>query len=419
MALVFEDLHWRRLYPITLSRASFEVRVGATTLGQRLAAQLGGHDVKRVDFLCRPVLRPLVERDHPSHRVNPRLDGEDVTFLNGRLLCLDRGLEELLELVDKSVAVQEHGELLACRLSGDSARMFAEELGACLERGHAAPVPSDHTTAPLPGSVRAVRYPWDPVAWNADALLSDFEWAKRVGVQHPPELAPGAQTLHRDHLLSREGVRIEAGAIVDAGGGPVILGDNVRVLHNAVIVGPAYIGPGSVVRVGAKLEGPVSIGPRCKVGGEIEGSILQGYANKQHDGFLGHAYLGAWTNLGAATNNSDLKNNYSTVRIPTLDGEVDTGQRLVGVFMGDHSKTAIGTTFNTGTVVGFACNLFGPGFPPKHVPSFSWGGAEGFIPHDLERAIKTARAVMGRRQRTMEPADEVLFRSLYEERERF
>ena len=164
---------------------------------------------------------------------------------------------------------------------------------------------------------------------------------------------------------------------------------------------------------GAKIEGPVSIGPTCKVGGEVEGSILQGFANKQHDGYLGHAYLGAWTNLGAATNNSDLKNNYSTVRVWTPQGEIDTGSRFVGLFMGDHSKSAIGTLFNTGTVVGFSCNVFGAGFPPKHLPSFTWGGVSGAQPYEVEKALEVARAVMGRRQVVMEPADEVLFRAIH------
>ena len=167
-----------------------------------------------------------------------------------------------------------------------------------------------------------------------------------------------------------------------------------------------------MIRVGAQIEGPVSLGPRCKVGGEVEGSIFQGHANKQHDGYLGHAYLGAWTNLGAATNNSDLKNNYSTVRVWTPEGEVDTGEPFVGLFMGDHSKTAIGTLFNTGTVVGFSTNVFGAGFRPKHVPSFSWGGAGGIVPYELEKALAVARRVMARREVVMEPADEVLFRSV-------
>jgi UDP-N-acetylglucosamine diphosphorylase/glucosamine-1-phosphate N-acetyltransferase len=216
-------------------------------------------------------------------------------------------------------------------------------------------------------------------------------------------------------VRSREGVAISPGAILDAGPGPIFLGEGVRVLHNAVVVGPVALGARTVVKVGAKLEGPVSIGPVCKVGGEVEASILQEHANKQHDGFLGHAVVGAWVNLGAGTTNSDLKNNYSTVRVWTPDGEVDTGERFVGAFLGDHAKTAIGTVLNTGTVVGFAANVFGPGFPPKHVPSFSWGGSEGFSDHEPARALATAREVMRRRGVAMEAADEALWAVIREQ----
>ena len=412
--VIFEDAGWKRLYPITLSRATFECRTGASALGRRLLGQLNEGEPGRVGFLCREYLRPLVERQFPGHPVN-RAPGDDVLFLNGRLLCLGESLQDLVTILEKAVVVQDNGELVAARVTGPAAARFHRDLEKALASGEAPPFPPDHSVAGAPEGVRLVRYPWDLVAWNRDAIEDDFARVDRVRLHRQPELSPGAQTLHRDRILALEGVKIEAGAIVDAGEGPVILAEGVHVRHNAVILGPAFIGPRSVVNVGAKLEGSVSLGPVCKVGGEVENSIFQGYANKQHDGFLGHSYLGAWTNLGAATNNSDLKNNYSTVRVWTPEGTVDTGQRFVGLFLGDHSKSAIGTTFNTGTVVGFSCNVFGAGFPPKHVPSFSWGGAEGLARYDLDKAIEVARVVMARRDVTMEPADEVLFRTVYGE----
>ncbi len=411
-ALIFEDAGWRDLYPITLSRPAFDCRVGATTLGRRLALQLTRREVKRVDFLCRPLLRPLVERDHPGHGVNQEGEG-DLLFLNGRLLCLEDSLTDLVTLVEKAVAVQEGGVLMAARLTGRAAALYCAALTEALAAGEPAPFPSDHTVAGPPPGVRLVRRPWDLVGWNAAVLADDFALAGASGHGAPPDLAPGAQLLHRERVLCREGVRVEAGAILDASEGPVILGEGARVLQNAVVLGPAYIGARSTVKVGAKLEGPVSLGPECKVGGEVEAAIFQGYANKQHDGYVGHAYLGAWTNLGAATNNSDLKNNYSTVRVWTPGGEVDTGEIFVGLFLGDHAKTAIGTLFNTGTVVGFSCNVFGSGFPPKHLPSFTWGTGDTF---EVEKAIVVARTVMARRQVRMEPADEVLFRTLFADR---
>ncbi|MFQ5631881.1 MAG: glucose-1-phosphate thymidylyltransferase, partial [bacterium] len=171
------------------------------------------------------------------------------------------------------------------------------------------------------------------------------------------------------------------------------------------------------IKIGAKIYGGTTIGAVCKVGGEVEGSILHGYANKQHEGFLGHAYLGEWTNLGADTNNSDLKNNYKSVRV-NVNGEiVDSGSTFVGLFMGDHSKSGINTMFNTGTVVGVSCNVFGSGYPKKYIPSFTWGGVDADEKYDLEKALETARAVMSRRNKQMTPAQEALLRRIYEKGE--
>jgi UDP-N-acetylglucosamine diphosphorylase/glucosamine-1-phosphate N-acetyltransferase len=153
----------------------------------------------------------------------------------------------------------------------------------------------------------------------------------------------------------------------------------------------------------------------CKVGGEVEGAIIHSFSNKQHDGFLGHAYLGMWVNLGADTNNSDLKNNYGTVKV-VIDGtQVDTGSMFMGLVMGDHSKSSINSMFNTGTVVGVSSNVFGSGFPPKSVPSFAWGGSEGMTTYEIERALDVARRVMGRRKVELTKAEEAVLRSVFEQ----
>ncbi|MFQ5825202.1 MAG: transferase, partial [bacterium] len=150
------------------------------------------------------------------------------------------------------------------------------------------------------------------------------------------------------------------------------------------------------------------------VGGEMEKSIIHSYSNKQHDGFLGHAYLGQWVNLGAGTNNSDLKNNYNSVKVYVDGTWVDSGSQFVGLFMGDHSKTGTNTMFNTGTVVGVMSNVFGAGYPPKFIPSFAWGGSEGFVKYEVEKALETARRVMVRRNIEMSPAYNKLFRHIFD-----
>ncbi|MEJ2637882.1 MAG: hypothetical protein P8184_21680 [Calditrichia bacterium] len=171
----------------------------------------------------------------------------------------------------------------------------------------------------------------------------------------------------------------------------------------------------TAIKIGAKIYEGTSVGEVCKVGGEVEESIFQSYSNKQHDGFLGHAYIGEWVNLGADTNNSDLKNNYGNVKVNFGGAMVDSGSMFVGLAMGDHSKSGINTMFNTGTVVGPMSNIFGSGFPPKYIAPFSWGGAEQMVEHELEKALETARLVMQRRGKQLTPEYENIFRHIYSE----
>jgi len=175
-----------------------------------------------------------------------------------------------------------------------------------------------------------------------------------------------------------------------------------------------YIGKNSKVKVGAKIYEGVTVGPVCKVGGELETSIIHGFSNKQHEGFLGHAYIGEWCNLGADTNNSDLKNNYSSVDVIMQGEKIDTGLTFVGLFMGDHSKSGINTMFNTGTVVGFCSNVYGAGYLPKYIPSFSWFDAQkGAQTYKMEKAIEVATRVMARRKVRFSATDKKLFHDIF------
>jgi UDP-N-acetylglucosamine diphosphorylase/glucosamine-1-phosphate N-acetyltransferase len=206
---------------------------------------------------------------------------------------------------------------------------------------------------------------------------------------------------------------IGLGVILDATDGPIVIGRGARIMPNAVIMGPVVIGNDSIVKASAKIYEGTTIGPVCKVGGEIENAIFQGYANKQHDGYVGHSFIGEWCNLGADTNTSDLKNDYSNVRVQIEGEEIDTGSMFVGLLLGDHSKCAINTQFNTGTVVGVSSNIFDAGFPPKWIPSFSWGGAQGFVDYRFEKAMQVAEIVTGRRNIVQSEAERTLLRELY------
>jgi UDP-N-acetylglucosamine diphosphorylase/glucosamine-1-phosphate N-acetyltransferase len=197
--------------------------------------------------------------------------------------------------------------------------------------------------------------------------------------------------------------------------GPIIVDEDVTIMEGAMIRGPVHICKGSVIKMGAKIYGPTVIGPYCKIGGEISNCIFLGYSNKAHEGFLGHSIIGEWCNIGAGTSNSNLKNNYDTVKIWNYSEKKfeDSAQQFLGMYMGDHSKCAINTSFNTGTTIGVNCNIFGAGFPRNYIPSFSWGGSSGYKEHNIDKAIETAKIVMNRRNINTSTEYEKMLRKVF------
>jgi UDP-N-acetylglucosamine diphosphorylase/glucosamine-1-phosphate N-acetyltransferase len=227
-----------------------------------------------------------------------------------------------------------------------------------------------------------------------------------------PRVFPKVGLREEKQIHFEEGCYVAPRAALDATEGHIFIEKGVTIESGAVIMGPAVIRSGTVIRANARVHEGTTIGPTCKIGGEVETSIFQGYANKQHDGFVGHSFIGEWCNLGAGTTTSDLKNDYANVRV-TIEGEtIESKSLFVGTFMGDHTKTAIGTLLNTGTMIGVSSNVFGYGFQPKWIPNFSWGGAQGIEKYETDKAIDVAKKVMGRRSMTLSPADEAMLREL-------
>ena len=250
-----------------------------------------------------------------------------------------------------------------------------------------------------------LRSVWDLMEKNGDRLRAD-------GARFPDNgLPPGVHRLGGGSVSVGEGAVIEPGAVLDVRAGPVIVDAGARVQAPCRIAGPAYIGRGSTV-LGGFLEN-VSIGPVCKVRGEVESTVFLGFANKAHDGFLGHSVVGRWVNLGAMTSNSDLKNTYGTVRVEEGGRAIDTGLTKAGCLLGDHVRTGIGTLLDTGAVVGAGSSLFGGGLMPKDVPPFSWGGAGGFEDHDIDRFLETAARMMARRGVELKTGTRRLYRRAF------
>ncbi len=402
--VIFEDRGYRNLLPLTWTRPACRLRCGIVTLWDKIAA---AYPDAAVAMHSRPEVAAVVAEEVPEVKVNEAA-GETMLLINGRLLA-PADLAKMIPPTGPDVAYVSSQEVVAARVSGARGQALATLLSA-------GPLPPDwHEGLPREAvDVPLVKYPWELVHYNAAEIQNDFIRlgldGQILGEAHPSAVLTGAHPIHVG-----EGAKIQPGAVLYAEEGPIYIGPGATIMAGAVLQGPVAIGRKSSVKMQAKIYEGVSMGEFCKVGGEVEESIFQAYSNKQHDGFLGHAFLGEWINLGADTNNSDLKNNYSTVTV-TIDGDaVDSGSLFVGSVMGDHTKIGINTMLNTGTVLGVGCNVYGGDFPPKYVPSFCWGGSGGFVEHTLEKFLVTTGRVMARRKRALTPATRAMLEGVFRE----
>ncbi|MFA6468697.1 MAG: GlmU family protein [Bacteroidota bacterium] len=404
---IFEDDSFSDLLPLVYFRPTFNLRCGILTLKEKVH-----HAFPKaiVSLHCRSYLVEYMRQRNPSQLVNA-IDAEEMLFINGRVIVDEQFITAIDMKRKQDVVYVMDDFVVAARLSGPRLNMLKSQLGETISLSNFDGIPVEQV------EVKMIGYSWDLIRRNGDQIRNDYALLKKMRSSKKPKIRkyPGVQILNKKNVFVGDGTVIKPGVVIDAENGPVYIGKNVQVMPFSCIIGPAYIGDHSIVKVGAKIYQDCSIGPMCKVGGELEASIIHSYANKQHDGFLGHSYLGAWVNCGAGTTTSDLKNNYSTVKVTVNGKQVDSGSQFVGVTIGDHSKTAINSTFNSGTVIGVSSNIFGAGFPPKFVPSFSWGAAgETFTTYDFQKAIAVAKTVMKRRNITITGAEENLFRVVHD-----
>lgn len=415
---LFEDAHLPALRPLVETRAAYDLRLGGRTILET------ARDAFAPDGLvlhARPLVADVTRRDHPSALVNTLPGGADVLFVNGRFVAerdaTQTRVARLPEAENPRVLVED--DTIVAAWVPDAAARLPNDL---LDRRA---VPSDafsHMAMRETDDATLVGRPWDLLDTLRPALGRDIE-AQTDGPRSTSLVARAHATvhdsvggIHDDRIYLGEGATIKPGAILNAEDGPIYLGPNATVHEQAVVRGPCVIGPKTHVKIGANIEGTAT-GTWCKIAGEVHDTILQGFSNKGHPGFLGHSVLGCWCNLGADTNNSNLRNDYRNVTAyAPSDGEfVSTGRQFAGLFMGDHTKCGINTMLDTGTVVGTCCNLYGAGLPPRYVPPFSWGGARtGFSTYRLEKALSVAERVMGRRDVPFTEAHAALLSALHE-----
>lgn len=402
---VFEDANFADFFPLTLSRPVWGLRFGIGTLAERITRAFPQH---KPLFFCRPEVAFAAEG---GGSVNPEWpkDCQEVLLVNGRTLWP----EKLKSLLSAGAEVIKNGEnLAAARLVKDWEKLKLSP--ADLQTGKAVSGLPEKKASDL-----LANFLWDLVLHNPRALVENFEpltkGVNRKKMFKEVEVDNQAVIQNLEQVYLSPGCKLDAFTVLDASGGPIYLDRNVTVQAFSRIEGPAYLGEQSQL-VRANLRAGSSIGPGCRIGGELEASIIQGWTNKYHSGFIGHAYLGEWINLGALTTNSDLKNDYGPIKVVRDGKEFSTGQMKVGSFIGDHTKTGIGTLLNTGIQIGFSANLYGGTlFEQKLLPSFVWGKPERMVPYRVDKAIEVAKAVKGRRGKTLSPPEQQLFRKIFEQ----
>ena len=388
--------------PLALCRPIWELRCGMTSLAEKLIAKVGASDA--AGFV--PEYMADAYREQSGWTVNSpaSLTGDDLLLVNARVKAESFDIDAL----GPSLAAFDGGECLFARIAKeDLAKLNADSIDALIASAREALPRHD-------GDVPTWNYTWDLILNNREQLTKDFAAAGRSGIEGSCE-EPLAIRGSRNDVFIGKGATIHPMVVIDAEHGPVYIDEGAEIHPFSRIEGPCYIGKKSIL-LGAKCREGNSIGPVCRIGGELEESIIQGYSNKYHDGFLGHAYVGEWVNLGALTTNSDLKNDYSDVSV-VLDGKkaIDTGSRKVGSLIGDHTKTSIGTLFNTGSYVGSMTLIAGTGKPlPKFIPSFAWF-LEGVVTKGFgkRKLYETAKTAMGRRDLEWTPAIEAMWDEIF------
>ena len=269
---------------------------------------------------------------------------------------------------------------------------------------------NNFTIVSLP-TVKQINYLWEALDFQAEQINSDVKLMQNVSSVQNATIFANAIFINAKNIFLGKNVVIEANTILDATNGAIVIDDNAKIMYNSVIIGSCYIGKNSIVKIGAKIYENCSFGESCKIGGELECSTFHSFANKQHDGFIGHSYICEWVNLGAGTNNSDLKNNYSKITIQLPHKAVKTARQFLGLMCGDHSKSAINSAFSSGTILGVSSMFANSGLSPKFIPSLKWCHSGDISDYEMDKAIETAKIVMERRNKKLSNEEIELLRS--------
>ncbi len=389
--LFFDDKSHENLLPLTFTKPVSELRVGILSIREKWEFLLPEADFSNIT-------KGYLRQKYPSRITN------DNILISGAVLPGKIISDMILEL-NMNEGLSRNGRLIAFRAPDEKTDAF-------------------NPLSVHPDSIKEISeevvfldHPWEIFRFSEDQIRKDLE---QIRYDRKSSKLSSTNNLIGNDIFIEEGAKAEYTSL-NSSTGPIYIGKNTEIMEGAVIRGPFALCEGSVVKLSAKIYGPTTIGPYSKVGGEINNSVIQGYSNKAHDGFLGNSVIGEWCNIGADTNNSNLKNNYANVRLWSYPEEkfINTGLQFCGLIMGDHSKCGINTMFNTGTVVGVNANIFGSGFPRNFIPSFSWGGAKGFTTYSLARAFEVAELVMNRRGIHFDEKEQNILKEIFKLTEKY
>jgi len=385
--ILFDGTVRNSLLPLTYTKPVADLRIGILTIREKWETYLG--------FTTTTLTEDYLEEKFPM------VEMEQNVMINASFLPTLSLAEKIMDLKENQVIFKEE-EVIA---------FFTADSQETVDFDH-------YEQFEFESELLQIKNTWDLFSLNEIALKADFDLITEGRKSQP--IPEGIRFINKENIFIEEGAEILF-SILNASKGPIYIGKDTLVMEGSLIRGPFALGEHSVVKMGAKIYGATTIGPNCTVGGEINNSILSGYSNKGHDGFLGNSVLGEWCNIGADSNNSNLKNNYSEVRLWNYETEnfAKTGLQFCGLIMGDHSKCAINTMFNTGTVVGVSANIYGSNFPRNFIPSFSWGGAAGFSTYKLDKVNETAKLVMKRRNIDFDEKEERILEHIFEITEKY
>lgn len=379
--VLFDSKERINFLPLTYTRPMADMRMGIMTFRERWDRYLDGSSSSLTE-------------DYLSRKYPMTLESDNV-FIHGTLVATHKLVEQIQQLALGQGLMYE-GDLIVYRSSKK-----VEDL-------------NELQLIEIDFEVLVIKHVWELFVKNDEVLRTDFELITKDRVSAP--IPDHCTVINPNQFFMEEGAAISC-SVFNASTGPIYIGKNAEVMESSAIRGPFSLGEESTVKMASKFYGAISIGPHCKVGGEINNAIVFGYSNKGHDGFLGNSVIGEWCNIGADTNTSNLKNDYSITRLWNYDQNkfVSTGRQFCGLIMGDHSKSAINTMFNTATVVGVSSTVFGSGFVKNFVPSFSWGGDKNSTTYLLNKALDTAERVMERRSIVLSKEDKAILEEVFEQ----